>query len=58
MPEEQTPNHQPTPEDILTDIYYYERELECQNLKQEDVEEIRSKISKAEELYKKIMNDS
>ena len=41
-------------QDILFDIYIYEKELEQPNLRKEDIESITDKIKYAEELFKTI----
>jgi len=41
-------------EDILFDIYMYEKELSASNLKKEDIVSIQDKIARAEELFKTV----
>ena len=41
-------------DDILFDIYMYEKELSASNLRIEDIIAIKDKIVKAEELFKTI----
>jgi len=41
-------------DDILFDIYLYEKELSVSNLRIEDITAIQEKIARAEELFKTI----
>ena len=50
--------HLPTEEEIMMDIYYYEKELESKSLREEEKEALLEKIKEAEDLYKQIKNQS